>query len=73
LALLAHTDTLGLLIPQMISAPYTPHRLVQIRVSEPIPGPLTGIVTRSDAPLTPAAAAMAQAIGAIARGLARTS
>ena len=71
LALLANTDTLGLLIPQMLHDPYGRQRLQRIAVREAIPAPLLGMFFRADAPLTPAANAMAQAITAVARRLAR--
>lgn len=70
LALLAYTDTLGLLMPQMLAEPFGRGRLQQIRIRETLPSPLVGMYLR-DAPLTPAAAAMAQAITAVARRLAR--
>ncbi|HEX7054761.1 MAG TPA: LysR substrate-binding domain-containing protein [Burkholderiales bacterium] len=71
MALLARTDMLGLLTPRLVQNGFGPHRLQQIRVREAIPAPLLGIYRRSDAPLTAAAAALAQAIGASARRLAR--
>jgi len=70
LSLLAKTDTLGLLFPPMLADPFG-SQLQQIPVSEPIPSPLTGLYARADAPMTPAAAAMAQAITATARRIAR--
>lgn len=71
LALLSKTDRLGLLIQQMIAEPYAERHLQRIDVMDPIPGPLIGMYTRADAPLTAAAAAMAQAVSATARRLAR--
>lgn len=71
LALLAKTDTLGLVIPQLMSEPYAQKFLRRIEVAESIPGPVIGMYARSDAPFTPAAAAMAQAVTAVARRLAR--
>lgn len=73
LSLLANTDTLGLLIPQMLQDAYGRQRLERIAVREAIPAPLLGMFTRADAPLTPAARAMAQAMTAVARRLARAS
>jgi len=70
LALIANSDTLGLITPRMFRTPLGP-RLQQIQIRESIPAPLLGIYTRSDAPLTAAAAAMAQALTVIARRLAR--
>jgi LysR family transcriptional regulator, regulator of abg operon len=72
LAVLAATDTLGLLIPQMLQDPYGRERLQRIAVQETIPAPVIGMFWRADAPLTPVAAAMAQAITAVARRLARS-
>jgi LysR family transcriptional regulator of abg operon len=71
LALLAKTDTLGLLFPQMLDDPFTGNQLQQIAIREAIPSPLTGLYSRADAPMAPAAAAMAQAITATARRIAR--
>lgn len=71
LALLARTDTLGLVTPQVIQNGIGQYRLQQIRIREAIPAPLLGIYHRSDAPFTAAAAALAQAITAAARRLAR--
>ena len=71
LALLASTDTLGLLMPQMLQDPYGRERLQRIAVRDPIPSPVLGMFWRADAPLAPAAAAMAQAMTAVARRLAR--
>ena len=71
LALLAETDTLGLLMPQMLEDGYGRERLRRIGVRETIPAPLIGMFSRADAPLTPAAAAMAHAMMAGARRLAR--
>ena len=73
LALLRRTDTLGLLIPQMLEDPYGQRYLQQIRVREKVEAPLIGIYSRADTPRTAAAAAMAQAVTATARRLARTT
>lgn len=72
LAMLRKTDTLGLLIPQMLEDPYGQRYLQQIPIREKVESPLIGLYARADAPLTPAAAAMAQAVTATARRLART-
>jgi DNA-binding transcriptional LysR family regulator len=71
LALLANTDILGLLMPQMLEDGYGRERLRRIVVRETIPAPLIGLYSRADAPLTRAAAAMTQAIIVGARRLAR--
>jgi DNA-binding transcriptional LysR family regulator len=73
LSLVAKTDVLGLLSPQVVHEPWGQRYLQVIDIQESIPAPLIGLYTRSDAPLTPAAAAMAQAVTATARRLAKTS
>jgi DNA-binding transcriptional LysR family regulator len=70
LALLAGTDTLGLVTPRILGAPLGPYGIEQIRIREALPAPLLGLYSR-DTPLTPAAAAMAQAVTASARRLAK--
>lgn len=72
-ALIAQTDTLGLLTPRLIDGPPGPYRLQQIKVREPIPGPLLALYTRRDAPLTAAAATLAQALTASAARAFRSS
>jgi DNA-binding transcriptional LysR family regulator len=71
LALIARTDILGLITPGLLAAGWGQRQLQQIQIQEEIPPPLVGLYTRADAPLTPAAAAMAQALTASARRLAR--
>ena len=71
LALIAKTDILGLISPGMLVAGWGQRHLEQIEIEESIPSPLVGLYRRAETPLTPAAAAMAQAITATARGLAR--
>lgn len=71
LALLSGTDCLGLVNPQLLQDPLVARGVQRIAVREAIPGPLLGIYQRADAPLTPAAAAMAQVVLAIGRRLAR--
>lgn len=71
LALLARTDTLGLVVSHMLEEPYGQRYLRQIKVQEALPASLLGIYARADAPLTPAASAMAQAVTATARCIAR--
>jgi DNA-binding transcriptional LysR family regulator len=72
LALLAKTDVLGLIIPQVTGHFLRHGHLQVIEVQEAIPAPLIGLYSREDAPLTPAAAALAQAVTATARRLARS-
>ncbi len=69
-ALLATTDALGLVTPRMLPED---SRLQMIRLRDAIPAPLLGLYARSDAPFTPAAHAMAQAITAVARRLAKAA
>ena len=71
LALLAKTDTLGLLIPPMLEEPYGQRQLRQIKIQETLPAPVIGMYARADAPFTPAASSMAQAVTATARRIAR--
>lgn len=70
LALLAQTDTLALLMPEIIAGPYRA-LLRQIRIRERMPAPLIGLYTRSDAPMTAAALGMSQAVMAAAHRLQR--
>ncbi|HEX2197553.1 MAG TPA: LysR substrate-binding domain-containing protein [Burkholderiales bacterium] len=72
LALLAKTDVLGLLIPQVTSDLLRPRHLQVIEIDEDMPAPLIGLYTRADAPLTPAAAALAQAVTAAGGACGRT-
>jgi hypothetical protein len=55
----------------MLEETYGQRHLRQIKVQEALPASLLGMYTRADAPLTPAASAMAQAVTAITRRLAR--
>jgi len=71
LALLAKTDTIGLVLPQLMAEPYAQKFLKQIQIAEEIPAPVIGLYARADAPFTRSAAAMAQAVTAVARRLAR--
>lgn len=67
LALLARTDTLGLVTPQLLAEPYTVNLLQQIRVSQPTPAVTVGMLTRAGTPLTATAAAAARAVVAATR------
>lgn len=71
LALMAKTDALGLVIPQLMTEPYAQRFLRRIEIVESVPAPVIGLYARADAHLTRAAAAMAQAVTAVARRLAR--
>ena len=67
LALIAQTDLLGLVPPEIIEQPMA-HRYIQrIPVRESIPRPRIGIFTRADTPLSPTAALMMQALVGVAR------
>jgi len=68
LALIAKTDTLGLLLPQMTEEPYGQRYLQKFELGG-IPAAVIGMYARAGAPLTPAASAMAQAVTAVARRL----
>jgi LysR family transcriptional regulator of abg operon len=70
LALMARTNAIGLVVPQLLREPYSVGALQAIRINEPIPPMTFGIFRRADAPLSPAAAAMAQAMTTAARELA---
>lgn len=69
--LVARTDMLAILSRRMLTHPLARDLLQEIPVSERMPSITHGIYSRADAPPTPAAAAMAKAITAVARGLAR--
>ena len=73
LALMARTDALGLIVPQLLEEPYSRGALRPIRINEPIPAMTFGIFRRADAPLSPAASAMAESVTAAARELARVN
>lgn len=70
--LLAKTDMLGTISRWMLNEPLARDSLQEIEVEEPMPSMTVGIITRTDPPLTPAAAAMARAVTAAARRLARS-
>ncbi|HEY1288859.1 MAG TPA: LysR substrate-binding domain-containing protein [Burkholderiales bacterium] len=65
--LIAKTDMLGFLVRQLLCDPLLGDLLVEIPVAEPLPSFAVGIFTRTGAPLTQAAAAMAKAVIAAAR------
>jgi LysR family transcriptional regulator of abg operon len=70
LGLMARTEALGVIVPQLLGEPYTKESLQQIRINDPVPSLTFGIFRRADAPLSPAASAMAEAVAATARELA---
>jgi LysR family transcriptional regulator of abg operon len=73
LAVLASTDTLGLLVPQLLGERYAHGFLQQIRIEDLVPRITFGMFTRKDGPLTPAASEMAAAMAAVARQVAKES
>jgi DNA-binding transcriptional LysR family regulator len=71
LALLAETESIGLLAPQTLSETFGARNLQQIAIREALPAPLIGMYSRADTPFTPVAATLAQTITAVARRLAK--
>ena len=68
-ALLADTDMLAVTSRRMLTLAQAGTSLLEIRLAEWMPPMTTGLFTRADAPLTPAAAAMAKALVEIGREL----
>ena len=68
-ALLANTDMLAVSSRRMLTLAQAGASLLEIRLAERMPPMTTGLFTRADAPLTPAAAAMAKALVEIGREL----
>ena len=68
-ALLADTDMLAVTSRRMLSLPQAGASLVEVRTAERMPPMTTGLFTRADAPLTPAATAMAKVLVEIGREL----
>ena len=71
LALLAGTDALGLMVPQLLSEAFGHRQLHRIKIRETLPAMQMGLYVRSGTPLTPAALAMTQAVVATARRISR--
>jgi DNA-binding transcriptional LysR family regulator len=71
LALIARSDLLGLLLGRIFDEPYANRFLQRINIKEEMPAPTIGMFVRAGTPLAPAAGAMAQAVTAVARALAR--
>jgi DNA-binding transcriptional LysR family regulator len=71
ISLLAKTDMLGTVSRRLLDSPLVRDSLQEIPVAEPLPSLTVGVITRSDPPLTRAAAAMARAVAAAARRYAR--
>jgi LysR family transcriptional regulator of abg operon len=70
--LLAKTDMLGTISRRLLDEPLLRDSLREIAVAETMPSLTAGIITRTDPPLTPVAAAMALAVTAAARKYARS-
>lgn len=68
-ALLADTDMLAVTSRRVLSLPQAGASLLEIRLAERMPHMTTGLFTKADAPLTPAAAAMAKGLVEIGREL----
>jgi len=71
LALIARSDLLGLLFQQLFREPLAARFLHRFALEERIGAPSLGMFLRADTPLSPAGAAMAQAMTATLRALAR--
>jgi DNA-binding transcriptional LysR family regulator len=69
LALIAQSDLLCLVPPEIIEHPMAHRHIHRIHVRETIPRPRIGIFTRADTPLSPTAALMVQALVSSARSL----
>jgi LysR family transcriptional regulator, regulator of abg operon len=72
IALLAKSDMLGSISRLLLDEPLVRDSLQEIAVAETMPSMTVGIITRTDPPLTPVAAAMARAVTAVARRYARS-
>jgi LysR family transcriptional regulator of abg operon len=68
-ALIARGDLLGLVLRDLTELPLADRFVQRLHVREKISRPTIGIFSRTDAPLSPAAAAMVQSLGAAARAL----
>jgi LysR family transcriptional regulator, regulator of abg operon len=72
ITLLGKSDMLGSISRPLLDEPLVRDSLQEIAVAETMPSMTVGIITRTDPPLTPVAAAMARAVTAAARRLARS-
>ncbi len=70
LALLGRSDVIGLMIEPFLADPLAAGALQRIALREALPSPSLGLFLRADTELTPAAAAMAQALTLAARAAA---
>jgi DNA-binding transcriptional LysR family regulator len=73
IGLLVNTDMLGFLARQALSESVLRDFLREIPVAESMPSFISGMFTRADTPLTQLAGAMAKALTAAARALARSA
>ena len=73
IGLIAKTDMLGFLSRQLLAASILGDFLQEIPVAESLPSLIVGMFTRTDTPLTQVAGAMAKAVTAAARELARSA
>jgi LysR family transcriptional regulator, regulator of abg operon len=71
-AMVAKTDMLAIIARLLLAEPFARSVLEEIAIAEPAPTLNVGMFTRADAPLTPAAAAMAKAVTAATRALVRS-
>lgn len=69
LALIARSDLLGLVLRELTELTLADRFVQRWRIREKISQPTIGIFSRADTPLSPAAAAMVQSLGAAARAL----
>jgi LysR family transcriptional regulator of abg operon len=69
LALIARSDLLGLVLRELTELPLAGRFVRRLHIREKISRPTIGIFSRIGAPLSPAAAAMVQSLGAAARAL----
>ena len=71
IALMAQSDLLGLLFERRLDDPWAEREFQRFELRDEIPAPSLGMFLRAETPLTPAAAAMAQALTDAVRALAR--
>jgi DNA-binding transcriptional LysR family regulator len=69
LALIARSDLLGLVVRDLTELPWASRFMHRFHIREKISRPTIGVFSRTDAPLSPAAAAMVQSLSAAARAL----
>ena len=72
-AMVVKSDMLAIFPRLLIAESFARDVLQEIAIAEPPPSLNVALFTRADSPLTPMAAAMAKAVTAVARGLARST